>query len=197
MLTKDTFLDAMAGKNAFVKFFAPWCGHCKAMKPAWDDLAKKYEGHAKVGIYDVDCTVENDLCGFPTIKSFTDGEAEAYESGRDLDSLTKHVEENLMTVCTVTDQSECTEEQKKEMNEFLSKTAADLDKDVKDAEAAVAKAEEDLKNTHEKYRKMWEETRDKMQKEMEPLEGIKKAAQKKVTTIKKVKKAKEAGAGKG
>merc|ERR1719238_324162 len=121
MLTKDTFLDAMAGKNAFVKFFAPWCGHCKAMKPAWDDLAKKYEGHAKVGIYDVDCTVEKDLCnendvrGFPTIKSFTDGEAEAYESGRDLDSLTKHVEENLMTVCTVTDQSECTEELQKEM----------------------------------------------------------------------------------
>eukprot|EP00965_Chrysotila_dentata_P140780 4653927-Pleurochrysis_carterae.AAC.1 len=40
-LTPDTFEEQVfkSGKSAFIKFFAPWCGHCKKMKPDWDTLA--------------------------------------------------------------------------------------------------------------------------------------------------------------
>jgi len=68
-----------SGKNAFVKFFAPWCGHCKGMKPAWDALAAEYEGHPNVLVADVDCDAQKDLCngfgvsGYPTVKYWVDG----------------------------------------------------------------------------------------------------------------------------
>jgi protein disulfide-isomerase A6 len=63
-LTKDNFEDSIQGKNAFVKFFAPWCGHCKSMKPAWDELAEIYSASSSVLIGDVDCTADEskDLC---------------------------------------------------------------------------------------------------------------------------------------
>jgi protein disulfide-isomerase A6 len=56
VLTKDNFKEKMQGKNAFIKFFAPWCGHCKSMKPAWDELGDVYASSSSVLIGDVDCT---------------------------------------------------------------------------------------------------------------------------------------------
>ena len=43
-LTASTFDDAVfnSGKNSIVKFLAPWWGHCKSMKPAYDKLAETY-----------------------------------------------------------------------------------------------------------------------------------------------------------
>ncbi|KAJ1467682.1 thioredoxin-domain-containing protein, partial [Baffinella frigidus] len=45
-------------KNAFVNFNAPWCGHCKRIKPFWAELGDEYEDSASVIIGNVDCTAE-------------------------------------------------------------------------------------------------------------------------------------------
>jgi len=71
-----------------VTFFAPWCGHCKAMKPDFEAAAKQFSPDSTVRFGLVDCTVHESTCrdyqvkGYPTIKSFSNGKPADYNGGR-------------------------------------------------------------------------------------------------------------------
>jgi len=75
-LTKDNFSSTVFTSDHLwlVEFYAPWCGHCKALAPEWEKAATNLKNLVKVGA--VDCDVEKELCGlyeirgFPTIKVF-------------------------------------------------------------------------------------------------------------------------------
>jgi len=97
-LTTKNF-DEFVAKNplSLIEFYAPWCGHCKALAPEYEKAAQQLEGKNSGALGKVDCTVERDVCnkfdvqGFPTVKLFhNDGsEPTDYNEARKADAIVK------------------------------------------------------------------------------------------------------------
>ncbi|OWB74531.1 hypothetical protein B5S31_g4332 [[Candida] boidinii] len=88
-------------KDVLVKYYAPWCGHCKKLAPVFEELAAVYESVApgKVLLADLDHT-ENDVTGvhiegYPTIVLYpADGsEPVVYEGNRSFESFSDFIKE--------------------------------------------------------------------------------------------------------
>jgi len=95
-LTEATFDKHIAENEiTLVEFYAPWCGHCKALAPEYEQAAVMLQGQASLA--KVDCTEHRELCskyevqGFPTIKLFrNDGEEPTdYDQARKADAIAK------------------------------------------------------------------------------------------------------------
>ncbi|PLB41427.1 putative disulfide isomerase [Aspergillus candidus] len=74
-----TYDQHIANSNypSIVEFYAPWCGHCQNLKPAYEKAAKNLDGLAKVAAVNCDDDTNKPLCGrlgvqgFPTLKIMT------------------------------------------------------------------------------------------------------------------------------
>ncbi|KAI5119626.1 hypothetical protein M0805_007890 [Coniferiporia weirii] len=80
----------------FVKFYAPWCGHCKKLAPIWTQLAARLRH--KLNIAEVNCDNHKDLCksqgvlGYPSLFFYSSGSGSGthkseYTGGRKLEQL--------------------------------------------------------------------------------------------------------------
>ncbi|CAM9241415.1 unnamed protein product, partial [Ectocarpus fasciculatus] len=96
-------------KAVMVKFYAPWCGHCKTMAPKYDKLASIFSGEKDVVVAKVDATeayrlnmsntVRYEITGYPTVKFFPFGSTVpvSYDGPREVESMLSYLNEQANT----------------------------------------------------------------------------------------------------
>lgn len=103
VIVAHTFKDIVHddAKDVLVEYYAPWCGHCKALAPKYDELAGLFAHSAdQVTIAKVDATandVPEEIQGFPTIKLYPAGKKSSpvdYSGSRTVEDLAAFVEKN-------------------------------------------------------------------------------------------------------
>jgi protein disulfide-isomerase-like protein len=88
--------DQIKDGTKLVLFYADWCGHCKNIKPIWEEAAKDVNAKENRMIK-VNCGDGKDkdqeimkkykIDGYPTIIKFVNGTPKVYNGDRDADSF--------------------------------------------------------------------------------------------------------------
>ncbi|KAI7261580.1 putative disulfide isomerase [Hortaea werneckii] len=100
-------LIADSNHTSIVEFYAPWCGHCQNLKPAYEKAATSLKGLAKVAAVNCDAEENKPLCGnmgvqgFPTLKIVRPGKkpgrpaVEDYQGARSAKAIADAVVERI------------------------------------------------------------------------------------------------------
>jgi len=165
--------------GVFIKMFAPWCGHCKKMKPDWDKLMDEYKDSETQLIADADCTAggkpicdANGVKGFPTLKFGDPANLEDYQGARTYDAMKKFIDEELKPTCSPSNLDLCDDDKKKEIEAIMALDDATLDANIATEEKKIEEAESTFKAGVEELQANYQ----KLMTEKEETEAAVKAA---------------------
>lgn len=179
-LTNTTFANhALKSKGVFVKFFAPWCGHCQEMAPEWEKLSQLASD--SLIIAEVDCTQQAQLCekegvvSFPTLLAFPIGtdESHQYQGERTYEAFKVFIDKGgLSPVCSSEHKEACSEEDLQTLQQLEALGENEVAKRLKEHEAVLKAADEELDAFRHKLYAQYETLQSKIEdkkKELKPM----------------------------
>lgn len=169
VLTANNYEKYVNGEqDVFIKFYAPWCGHCRKLAPYYEKLAKMLKpsrdnGHLLIAKFDVDA---NDvppgieIKGVPAlywVKAGKPIKQEVYKESRDPVEIIKFLEENATHKPQITtieqldlgekEMADAMEEAKKMANQAMKDMGSEADFNKDQAEDIAAKMMQKMRDS--------------------------------------------------
>ena len=91
------------GDKLIVDFWAPWCGPCKIMKPAFEKVSEEFSNeNSNVQLFTLNVEENKEFAAslgiraIPTVKSFSEGKEVYSQPGMQMESQIKELVDNLL-----------------------------------------------------------------------------------------------------
>lgn len=139
----------------WIKFFSPYCHHCKAFAPTWTKLHKEFKDNKDVHFANVNCVTQGDLCSqedimaYPAINLYNDAKLLDSQRSNTGDYFKKYITKKLGEIKGEPASEKKTEdgENTDEKKDGEKKDGEKKDDEKKDGEKKVEEKKVDSDNT--------------------------------------------------